>query len=488
MTFGASYLVCCPTCRTLYVRDTIGSYTSFTEELWSDGFRDGDPVCPESVSPIVYCPRCAHWFWIEDAPELFGIPPELEPRSIPIIEAFTELEAEALLSALEQNWDTRQERKLRLLLLWEQNHPRRDGEDSPVSREFLANIERLCDIVDPADEPLLSAELFRELGEFDRAVEVLSRAVDTLQEPHEQLIAARIEEKARSRSTAPFEIPNYQDGQSGEAGLLSDKRLREAIERGFYPFPPVQDVLAFPTESRIEKEEPILLVRLEPQNHESGGWVPILGRHEDQATVRFSRVFREDEWKLYERSTPRWQKELRWFWSIWSINVESGSETADRYYRVLFQLHHDMYQPGSDYGLDLTAPEEKERFLTLYRRFSGDWGFYRLFWDYYWSAQREGPPFDETITAEELTGIERQFRASQDGRRLLQGRAQSGLEYFETEGPCWFQDNDMTPIIDGHTADFVGQVWLDYLSAGTTLVYLFYERKTGTVVQVYDYD
>jgi arginyl-tRNA--protein-N-Asp/Glu arginylyltransferase len=46
----------------------------------------------------------------------------------------------------------------------------------------------------------------------------------------------------------------------------------------------------------------------------------------------------------------------------------------------------------------------------------------------------------------------------------------------------------MTPIIDGRTSKFVGQVWLDYLSAGASLVYLFYEPKSGTVAQVYDYD
>ena len=491
MTIGSSYLICCPTCRTLYVRDTIGSYTSFFDELWSDGYRDGDPMSPEVASPIVYCPRCAYWFWIEDAPELFEIPLELEPRSFPVIEAFTELGEDALLSALEQEWNIRQERVLRLQLLWQQNHPRREQEDTPLSREFLANIERLCDIVDPSEEPLLSAELFRELGEFDKALRILSGALSELKEPKEQLIAYRMEEESREGETAPFEIPDYQaraGGDTGDAELISDETLRETIERGFYPFPPAEDVLAFPTESRVEEGEPILLVRLDLTNREWEGWAPILGAHEEEALVRFSRVFREEEWELYEGATPRWQQELRWFWGRWSIDVEPGSETADRYYRVFYQIHHEMYRAGSDYGLDVAASEEKQRFLALYRRFSVEWDFYRLFWDYYWSTQRDAPPFDDTITAEELAEVEKQLAASRDGRRLLQGRAISGLQYFETEGPRWFQDNDMTPMIDGRRAEFVGQVWLDYLGAGSSLVYLFYEPTSGTVAQVYDYD
>lgn len=494
MTPGPSTLVQCPGCPTIFVREVPAPSGSDPENLWSDGYAeyaDGWEVGP---GPLFSCPRCNRWYRLDDVRRLVAIPAQLRPLTIPTIPDETALTVEQFEAALRQEWEPLHERMLRLRLLWLQNHPRRrEGADQGVWRELMDNLECLCELVDPEDEPILAAEVRRELGEFPAALEILDRISESSLAPAERGMYRRLREETGARSILPFRLPHPVDSANrptGEPASRADP-VYQWLERGVDLFPAPEDVFAFPTMAKEQEEDPILAIRLDSIEVDWSGWAPILRDGDDELLFRFGRVFRKGEWELYEGATPLWKRTLEWFWRQWSVYVEQdgSSEPANLYYRILHQIVYGVFDPGSDGGLAPEIGTYRAQFDAFYRGFQPANDYYDRFWDVYWAFTSEGRSFQSELQDLDLD----QIRGARERRKKERARrresAVSGLDYLEIGGePRWYYGVDRTPTVSGRRCRFVGQIWLDYVNAGSSLVHLFYDSESGTLVQVTEQD
>jgi hypothetical protein len=480
----------CPDCPTVFVTETLESYTTHQGDLWSDGFVDRRYAEFDEGVPIFFCPRCRRWYWIDDGHILLEVPVDISPSAIPEIDSCPLLGQEDVSKALEQSWCVERERLLRFTLLWLQNHDRRrpDGDGSKLTHALMANLERLEEIVDPREDPLPAAEIRRELGDFASAAAVLDAAVESATCEPDSALIKKMRTYIAARSVEPFAVETSDTPAPSIPADLpdpeenADEVNKRLIDAGFYLFPRDQDVFAFPRLHRRSDADaaPLLSLRLDLVNPNWEGWAPIIGQNDHRAILRFGRLFRFEDRKIYEQSIPAWRDELEWFWDQWSYTVESGedAETADRYFRILYQLSYGMYDAGSDYGLGLTAADAEAVIDEPFTPTVGGNSYYRHLWDHYWALHSGNPE----------SWIPDLQRAEAEASRS-RARAADGLDYIELGGsPRWFQGCDKTPIVDGRPCRFVAQIWLDYINAGTSLVYLFYDPPSGIVAQTYDYD
>lgn len=405
----------------------------------------------------------------------------------------TSLDYDQLNEALRFTWSAETERTLRLQLLWKQNHERRDGSNrlgevsTSISEELHANLERLCELLDPESAPALTAEIHRELGEFRQVREILAEYGETV-EPHVANLLRLIDAAARERSIAPFLIPPVEE----EYPDFGRDELKQVVEtEGLYPHPVIEDVVPFPTECVHRELDPALLIRLDTIDPQWEGWAPILDDGEREFKIAYNRAFTPGDRELYDKAIPEWKEELQWFWGRYHFDVDPSGPDGDRYFRTLYQIYYDYFYPESDFGFDLDTESYKlafdDHFYGPDVQDEGD--YYFLYWNVYWAsfAGRIPSPNEETFPG--VDAIRREIAVEERELRRRQYNAIDGLSYFERGGdPSWFQGLDQTPRIDGRPYEFVGQIWLDYINAGFRLVYLFFDPETRRTYQVYDYD
>jgi hypothetical protein len=436
------------------------------------------------------CPRCKQWYWADGAPRLLAIPSQLRPLAIPTIPDESSLTPEQLETALLQEWDPTHEQMIRLRLLWQQNHHRRrDTAGHEVWRELMDNLERLSELVNAEEEPVLAAEIRRELGEFPAALDILNRVSPVELSAQDQRVFRKLREQASARSILPFRVSGRAQPRHSlqwRRELLGEQVFRW-VEEGVYLFPPVEDVFAFPSMAKERDEDPILAVRLDNIDPDWVGWAPILRDGEDRSLFRFGRVFREGEWELYEQATPLWRNLLEWFWRQRSIDLEpnGASDSASLYYCILHQIVYGTFDPHTDQGTSLDIGSDRSTFDAFYRGFEPGNDYYRCLWDVYWSFASEGRSLAKELQDLDLD----QIRGARERRKKERARrresAISGLDYLEIGGePRWYYGVDRTPTISGRRCRFVAQTWLDYVNAGSSLVHLFYDPEGGTLVQV----
>lgn len=208
---GPEQVVACPTCGMLERRRTLISGNTLGARVWSDG-KVVAPMLPKNPD-VVLCHGCGECYWLADARAVGTIdlwPAEEAPERSPLLEKARELglsppsgharqavdpewtaapwvrepsEAEyydALARGLAVTSD--QERSLRILAWWRSNDPERgvvphrSGGSAPANRRE-ENLRALAALIDAsnAESLLLKAEVLRELGEFDAALEILER-------------------------------------------------------------------------------------------------------------------------------------------------------------------------------------------------------------------------------------------------------------------------------------------------------------------------
>jgi hypothetical protein len=189
---GPDQIIACPKCKGLARYMTLASGNTLDARVWTDGKMIA-PMLP-LPSTVVKCHRCAEVYWRTDAEKIGpvdrwrGAGEHVNPAwaDAPMVEEPTEEDYyQALSKGLAKN--AKQERVLRILAWRRRNDVFRDkplkgaqgiSDDPEAWRKNLEALERLLTEED-VNDCLMKAEVLRELGKFESAKQVLSRATST---------------------------------------------------------------------------------------------------------------------------------------------------------------------------------------------------------------------------------------------------------------------------------------------------------------------
>ena len=225
MLRGPDKVIECPKCKQPARVFTLLSGNTFNARSWTDGKREM-PMLPRP--PVVTrCSKCGHFYWTLRAREIGTVPvaaiPLWEPEAEGVPDEWKKAEPvrelseteyfEAIAAGLASGRE--EEFLLRLLAWWAGNDPLRSRKRSRHGRRHraprrsaaaIANMERLLDLLDESrpDQRLMKAEIFRELGRFDEALQLLNIKFAT---PSKQAAADTISRLAREHDTLVREIP-----------------------------------------------------------------------------------------------------------------------------------------------------------------------------------------------------------------------------------------------------------------------------------------
>jgi hypothetical protein len=215
---GPDYLYRCPRCSALARQSSISSGNTFGAVYWSDAKREA-PMLPERPA-LVACPKCETCLWIESL-ELVGEFEWYRPHT-PLAAAETPAEwAEApylrrpdgddferALSAGLGDTPER-ERYIRIRLWWSLNDTYRKDDALHNSKDtvFLGNLERLALLLDDGtNDTLLRAEIARESGRFEQAVQLCDKLVSVNAEKHLAETTALIRARAMAKDVRVFRL------------------------------------------------------------------------------------------------------------------------------------------------------------------------------------------------------------------------------------------------------------------------------------------
>lgn len=185
---GPDQVIACPYCSVLAKHMTLVSGNTIGARVWTDGKRVA-PMLPRLPS-VVECRSCGECFWLADAKKVgtvkhYGLGGEQVDPAWAAAPGLQEPTEEAYYRALRKGLaaNPKQERTLRILTWWRGNDTVRetpDSEDARVaggSEARRENLEALARLLDEGDENdrVMKAEVFRELGEFESALQLLER-------------------------------------------------------------------------------------------------------------------------------------------------------------------------------------------------------------------------------------------------------------------------------------------------------------------------
>lgn len=207
---GPDRIIACPHCGFLARQHTLLSGNTFGAIFWTDG-KMLAPMLPE-FPEITRCAQCAHLYWIEDASvigeERYGEPIPAEWKHAQPVRALTQGEFR---EAIQMGLGTNAEREcyLRLHYWWARNDPLREEETTPAppdysdwERENFARLQELLDR-DAPGERLMLAEIHREIGDFDTALQLVQDIPDS----HRRW-AETLAEHARRGDRVVREVPH----------------------------------------------------------------------------------------------------------------------------------------------------------------------------------------------------------------------------------------------------------------------------------------
>jgi hypothetical protein len=159
----------------------LGSCNTFGATFYTDGYVAGDMYAESCLLNI--CPCCGEYFWLEDAKPRTGdgVQTRAAVGLLPPAEGVRQAEYEKALHA--EPWKSPgQELYLRIRAWWWSNMPYRDQSPEPfqVAAQDKANLMRLLQLLDEDDgyQRLMRAEIFRELGLFELAIDELGGDFD----------------------------------------------------------------------------------------------------------------------------------------------------------------------------------------------------------------------------------------------------------------------------------------------------------------------
>lgn len=210
---GPALQVICPYCHGEKALSSLMSGNTFNAVNWSDT----KTVCPMLLrnSPVQRCPHCGKFYFLSKARYRH---PQDGPESMDTGELTFEQAVEAL-KQLYPMADSKQKFTLRLMVLYSFNDIIRYEEkphlnDSQIAA-FIENCREMIAMKETSQT--LRAELYREIGEFEKCCEVLSEA-----EPcslYERVVRSRILQWARERDARVRALPRFQGGDDEETGI-----------------------------------------------------------------------------------------------------------------------------------------------------------------------------------------------------------------------------------------------------------------------------
>jgi hypothetical protein len=207
MILGPPDIINCPICNTSYLKQSLISGNTFGGICFSDG-QSLYPMLPEQPK-ITICDTCQHFFWVNDIESHENISDYEGNEDPPYIRWLYEEEfLRAISLGIYRN--EKEEIYLRTHLWWILNNKFRvEDRMKPKNEQFpeklyKENLNILLKLRQSEDSPdlLLQAEIHRELGNFDKALELLKEVKDE----HHKDICRQITEKARQFNPFVFKL------------------------------------------------------------------------------------------------------------------------------------------------------------------------------------------------------------------------------------------------------------------------------------------
>lgn len=179
MSTAGPYLIHeCSSCGAPIAEETLASGNDLGAKYWTDGYRDA-PMNPDR-DWLVVCPHCKSAVWIDDQSLVTVLRrPGPDQDVYPQARLGLRPQHQDYMQYIESasNLCPDRESYLRLRAWWSGNDSRRSSKRAyPLSIAEKSNLRALIDLLD-TDEPsdrIFVAEAFRELGEHDEALCVLS--------------------------------------------------------------------------------------------------------------------------------------------------------------------------------------------------------------------------------------------------------------------------------------------------------------------------
>jgi len=198
----------CPVCNCQFQADILASSNTFGATFYTDGFVDGTA---ESTD-LLLCPECNSFLWNEDVPTTASFQHTASSlrsvRSLPIASSY-DLDYERALR--EEAWNNNeQEKYIRIRVWWLFNNAYRgcSTENFTIPHDQEVNIRYLLKLLDPNNpkESIMTAEIFRELGQFDDCLQALDQLPN---ERYLQVVnSIKILSKLGSRQVSTVDLAN----------------------------------------------------------------------------------------------------------------------------------------------------------------------------------------------------------------------------------------------------------------------------------------
>ncbi len=182
----------CPHCSAEKPLMLIASGNTFGATFWTD-MKVEAPMLPR-VSPVQRCPKCRHYFLLKELAEREEKEYSSELGWLSFAEAREALDES-------KNWklDDKDSVLVRMVVVWAYDDILRKGE-TPTPEETAAFTVIAKETAALATEKLLSAELYRESGDFKRCLEILEEIGD--KNPNLE----RVVKVIRDAATASFSL------------------------------------------------------------------------------------------------------------------------------------------------------------------------------------------------------------------------------------------------------------------------------------------
>ena len=179
---GPTIISECYKCHKLFRQWTLSSGNTFTAQFWPDGFMKA-PMMPE-MPPLFHCPSCDGFIWRRDCKEVDEVHShDVMKEKYPEVQSYKDPTIDTFMLALEEKGLTKgREGYIRTKLMHFFNDENRDSE-IPISQPSdmqIENYKRLLIIANKndANDTMLRAEIYREMGEYDKSLELLAKVKD----------------------------------------------------------------------------------------------------------------------------------------------------------------------------------------------------------------------------------------------------------------------------------------------------------------------
>jgi len=215
MLLGSTKIFKCPICNEFHLHPTVLSANGIGAKYFSDGRVEG-PGLPR-VPKLTACNKCSHIFWLDEKDKYDEFEDDYyndDPEEKKKAEFYNENyewtnfpDSVTLKRSLQEKVfrNIQDEKYLRTWYYWKANEEILDPSvyDEPYWKE---NALRLIDIIDHTSQKqlLLVSELYRNMGDFEKSLDIL----DLVTDPNLSQHAYVIYKKCRERYRMVFDLGN----------------------------------------------------------------------------------------------------------------------------------------------------------------------------------------------------------------------------------------------------------------------------------------